>query len=693
MKNKRLLLVLITILCVACVRDNTERATTLTVEGGMHITIGKSDVTRDITITAPKPVTSPVAINLTTDAEQEEAMLSRSTIILSEGETSVSVQITFFAEKFPSPTNEKVITVIASSTTDNIQFKPTTTSFYVKSLNKVNQPYTLTILTKSTKLNTTDAVGTAEISFSLDNASSKDLPISVTYDKSLSISQDDISWQPEEIVIPKERLSATAYLQVKQGVQGTIPLKFATSTPNVTLITKELNFTFTVDPFPDAPISLCKLTTLTRNYVLTKTFTVGNYTLTPEHRLDGYYGHEDLTATVTAKVAEGGELSIQLQNAMSSPYDSYVLAAWVDWNRNGRITDNENVLYKTISTPNQGEVIPPYTSSLKAPPGTIYGKYNMRIGVYYNDEVHLKGGCGQISNGDLIDITIDYSEEEAAEAYLSTDDDLVFDVDDKDVIKKFTVARTKPDSKPTTIHLTASSTGTDMPILSSSSITIPAGQISQKGTITFKAVDLTTSGKQSQVTLKITSASGIDIDKNASTIIYDVTYSNLIDVPPVKLCHFSTIYLNDIFTESFTVGDYTLSPKHTATEKGYGHVDMTDRVVNVREGDKIAITYGNQDSGPASYLSAAWVDWNKDGKLDNSEMLVYEAWNTTSDKKRQVLGTVEGGFKAPEWAKAGAYFMRIGSSSTRNLTGGCGRVENADMFDIKIDYSVYKQAK
>lgn len=687
MKNKKLLFVLMTILCVACVRENTEKVTTLTIDGGMHITIGKDDVTSNIVITTPNPVAFPVTITLTTDAEAGTATLTRSTMVLREGETSVSSQITFFAEKFPSHTNEKVITVIASTTTNNIQFSPVTTSFYLKSLNEVNQPYTLTILTKSTTINTTDAIGTAEISFSLDNASDKDLPISVTYDKSLSISQDDISWQPEEIVIPKERLSTTAYLQVKQGVQGTIPLKFATSTPNVTLITKELNFTFTVDPFPDAPRSLCKLTTLTRNYVLTKTFTVGNYTLTPEHQLDGYYGHEDLTATVMATVTEGGILSIQLQNVLSSPYDAYVLAAWVDWNRNGKITDNENVLHKTISAPIQGDVAPIYTSSLKAPPGTSYGKYNMRIGVYDNDDTHLNGGCGQISNGDLMDITIDYSEEEAAEAFLSTDDDLVFDVDDKDVIKKFTVARTKPDSKPTTIHLTTSSTGTDTPILSSSSITIPAGQMSQKGTITFKAVEPTTSEKHSHVTVQITSTNGIDIDKNASTIIYDVTYSNLIDVPPVKLCNFSTIYLNDIFTESFTVGDYTLSPKHTTTEKGYGYIDMTDRVANVREGDKIAITYGNQDSEPAAYLSAAWVDWNKDGKLDNSEMVVYEAWNTTSDKKRQVLGTVEEGFKAPEWARAGTYYMRIGSSSTRNLSGGCGRVENADMFDIKINYS------
>lgn len=690
MKNKRLLLVLMAILCVACVRENTEKVTTLAIDGGMQVTIGQNDVTRNIIITTPNPVASPVTINLTTDAEVGTATLTRSTVILREGETSVSSQITFFAEKSPSPTNEKVITVIASSTTDNIQFKPATTSFYVKSLNKVNQPYTITILTKSTKLNTTDAVGTAEILFSLDNASSKDLPISVTYDKDLSISQSDISWQPEEIVIPKERLSTTAYLQIKQGVQGTISLKFATSTPNVTLITKELNYTFTVDPFPDVPSSLCKLTTLTRNYVLTKTFTVGNYTLTPEHRLDGYYGHEDLTATVTAKIAEGGELSIQLQNAMSSPDDSYVLAAWVDWNRNGRITDNENVLYKTISTPIQGEVIPPYTSSLKAPPGTIYGKYNMRIGVYYNDEVHLKGGCGQISNGDLIDITIDYSAEGATQAFLSTDEDLAFNVSDKDVVKTFTVARTKIENTPATIYLTTSSTGGDTPILSAPSITIPAGQISQKGTITFKAVDFTTSGKQSKVTLKITSASGIDIDKNANTVVYDVNYSNQIDAPPVKLCNFAAIYQNDIFTESFTVGDYTLSPKHTTTEKGYGYIDMTNRTVNVREGDKIAITYGNQDSGPASYLSAAWVDWNKDGKVDNSEMVIQEAWNTTSDKKRQVLGTVEGEFRAPEWARAGTYFMRIGSSSTRNLTGGCGRVENADMFDIKIEYSANK---
>lgn len=688
MKNS-ILWVFIAILLTACSSEKTDNTIVLTIDGGREVTINDKDVVRDIIVWASDTAESPITVILVSNAKTGEVVFSPSTLIIEKGETTSSAKISFTASKFPIGTAEKKITVTASTDATHAKFKTNTTDFYVKGYQGEDLKPNLTISAKNSNINTTDIDGVAEVSFTLDRMPDKDLPVIWSYDTGLTIDKDNITWSPEKIIIAKDNISTTALIKVKQGVKGTIPLKFSTTSPDVILNTKNLNLTFMIDPFPDTPIPLCYMTASSGSYAFTKTFTVGEHTLTPEHNLDGNYGYEDKTKTVTAEVTNGSLISIQMQNARSTPFDLYNLVAWIDWNRNGKLSDNERVLYKTIEAPVKGEEASPYSTELKIPVETIDGKYLMRLGVYYDDNSKLKNGCGMIDNGDMMDITIDYSAARTPEASVYAIGDTKIYVDDTDIVKTFVVARNVTTNHPVTIDLAVLSTGSDMPILSSSSITIPAGRATAEASITFKAADLTTSEQYSKVAVKITAATGIGINQDACTLLYDVTYSSQAEIPTVKLCPFSATYKNSIFTESFTVGDYTLTPKHTTTNKNYGYADMTGGQIipDTKEGSRISITYGNQDSETASYVSAAWVDWNRDGNVDNSELVLFKEWSATTGVTGQVLGTIEGLFKAPVKTKPGAYIMRIGSSSKRNLKGGCGVVDNADMFDIKINYS------
>lgn len=665
----------------ACNQSEPENTVIVNIDGGTPVTMNGQDVIRDITITTLEAVNVPITITLTCNAKEGEAILENNTLTIGKGETTATTKITFSASKFPLGTAEKKISIVASSNSDNIQFKTSTTDFFIRSSIIDSTLPELEISTKNTTINTTDAEGIAEITFSLDGVLSKDLEITATYDKGLTVHKKDITQTHERITIPKNHLSATSSIKVKQGSDGVIPLKFTPSDPRFSI--ESLKLTFVVDPMPSLPMELCGIKTSSRNFAFTKTYTVGNHSLTPEHNVDGSYGYEDKTKTVIAKIAEGGLISIQLQNAISSQFDTYALVAWVDWNRSGKLTDNEQVCYKTINAPARGETAPPYTTELKAPAGTPDGRYIMRLGIYYNDNTKLNGGCGTIDNGDIMDITIDYTAKDNSEASISPNGSTKIYVDDQNIVQPFTVARSVATASPATVHLSVGSTGTDSPTVSSSTVTIPAYQSTAEGTITFRP----TSSQQATVTVKIVSALGATISENSNKIIYDVTYQSQSEVPPAKLCPFSVLYNNSIFTESFSAGDYTLSPKHNTTDKTYGYTDLTTtQTANVKEGDLISVTYGNQDSRSGTYISAAWVDWNKDGTVDHSEMILSKEWNTSSDRINKVIGTVKGTLKAPAGTRAGTYIMRIGSSSKRNLTGGCGKVEEADLFDIRISF-------
>lgn len=681
---------LLLLIALSCSRDKTDGRVSLNISGGTTVLIKNNiNATHRVTITSSKNVSSPITINLLSDAPKE-VIFTDPILTIPQGEASISTDIIFLANEITYDSYKK-ITITASSPNTNVLFGDDATEFMVKQTTKDISLPKLSISANKTKINTSDEDGVVTIDFKLSESIDSDLEIGWDYGRGLSIDRESITPLPKKIVIPKGTILHQEEIRVTKGSVGNMPIIFYADNNIVDPSKMALEVVFMQDPFPDLPTTLCPLIFNFDSHAITKTFTVGNYTLSPEHNLENSYRYEDNTSKITAKVTEKSNISIQLQNAFSNEGDPYAIVAWVDWNRNGNLSENERILYSNIAAPAKGVAAPPYSIGLTIPTNTPYGKYFMRLGVYDNTSPSLKGGCGTINSGDIMDITIDYVEQESVKASITGGEaDHIF-VEDTDIRKEITLSLDRASDSPTTLNLAVASTGSDSPILSSSQVTIPKGEISKDIEIIFSSEMFLKSYAMSLVTVKIKSAIGAEVNKESDIISYKVNYASKEETPPpiVKLCDFSVLYTNNIFTESFTAGDYTLYPKHNANDKIYGYIDISESLgitARIKSGDKVSITYGNQDSSSGKYISAAWVDWNRDGNIDNSECIVYKEWSTSPNNFNRVLGTVETSFNAPPNATKGEYIMRIGTSLNKGLIGGCGKVGYADMFDIKVVY-------
>lgn len=699
--NRMLLMASLCILFVACGKnDEPVNNVTLAISGGMEVTVDGTDASKDVTITSSAAAVSPITVTLTSSATGGESSFESTTVTIEKGQTTASTKIIFPVAKFPVAAAEMKITVSGSTSTPGATFDPAAaeTNFFVKGVGGHILAPELTILPIKTSINTTDEDGVAEFLVDLTKAIENDLTVAWEYGADFKMKNEDITWTPATIVIPRGSLSAKVSIKVKQGVSGEMPIVFSITDKSVAFEPLTLTFYFEAETRGEKPVNLCGIPALYISYAFVKTFTVGNYTLNPEHTMDGQYTYANNVNIISAKITEGGTMSIQLQNNRSQAGEPYTLVAWVDWNRNGSLTDKERVLYKTISAPAKGGgIAPAYVTTLKAPAGTPDGKYYMRIGQYFNDEHFLQGGCGQIDSGDLMDITIEYTAQGETEASIAASGATSFYVVDRDIVKTFTISLSKTSTKAVTLNIETTRTGSDSSTPNASSITIPAGQVSAEGTITFKASDFNTPAKQSLVTLTISSTDAA-ISETAKSIVFDVKAVPAEGLPPVALCTFANGFANYIYTKSFTVGNYTLKPEHEPNFEFrlYGYTDMSGTApsqfkpvtAKVAEGATISITYGNIDSGPKDpYLAAAWVDWNKDGKVSDNEKVIYHKWSP-GNITMGVVGTITGTLTAPAGTIAGTYIMRIGTAhDSGSLTGGCGTSQNSDMNDIRIDYS------
>lgn len=698
--NRMLLIASLCILFIACGKnDEPVNNVTLAIAGGMEVTVDGTDASKDVTITSSAAAISPITVTLTSNATGGESSFESTTVTIEKGQTTASTKIIFHVAKFPVAAAEMKITVSGSTSTPGATFDTTAaeTNFFVKGVGGHILAPELTILPLKTSINTTDEDGVAEFLVDLTKAIENDLTVAWEYGADFKMKNEDITWTPATIVIPRGSLSVKVSIKVKQGVSGEMPIKFSITDKNVSFEALSLTLSFEAEEVGTAPVNLCGIAGLYKSYAFIKTFTVGNYTLNPEHNIDGKYEYENKTNIISATIPEGGNITIQLQNNSSRSGDPYALVAWVDWNRNGKLSDNERVFYKTISAPAKGEVALPHSSTLNAPANTLDGKYFMRIGHYFNEDFSLNGGCGGFDSGDITDIAIEYKREGATEASIVTGDALAFYISEQDVVKSFSVSLSKASDKATTFDIVTTRTGSDSSMPNSSSITIPAGKTSAEGTITFSRADFDTPDKISLVTLTINSTK-VPINENAKSISFEAKAAPEEGLPVVALCSFSNGFGNYIYTKSFTVGNYSLKPEHTPASdiRFYGYTDMSGTApsqflpvtATVSEGATISITYGNVDSGAKDpYLAVAWVDWNKDGKLTDSEKLIYHKWSP-GNVIGGVVGTTTGTLTAPERTKNGTYIMRIGSlHDSGSMIGGCGTSQNSDICDIRIAYS------
>lgn len=157
--------------------------------------------------------------------------------------------------------------------------------------------------------------------------------------------------------------------------------------------------------------------------------------------------------------------------------------------------------------------------------------------------------------------------------------------------------------------------------------------------------------------------------------------------PAVKLCAPVDGAGNYAYMKSFVVGDYSSND----LIRGDWYYDKTaDIAANIVNGGNISIVGLNFDEGNASaqYWSKVWVDWNKDGNLDDETELVGSNLWVAGSKKGTIADALAITLSAPEGTVTGTYFMRIGTAyNNPGKPGGCGKVESSNLFDISIKFT------
>ncbi|MBE9488409.1 MAG: hypothetical protein IMY73_04415, partial [Bacteroidetes bacterium] len=147
---------------------------TLAVSGsdGKVIVVDGADVTKTITIKSTVAVDREVVVTLALDATavtkaDEYATLSKTQVAIAKGATEATVDVTFPSSKYPENAPEMAIKVSATTATEKVTLTTDNTTFNVKGKNGVELPAELTITSDNASLNTTDAAGVANLTFTL----------------------------------------------------------------------------------------------------------------------------------------------------------------------------------------------------------------------------------------------------------------------------------------------------------------------------------------------------------------------------------------------------------------------------------------------------------------------------------------------------------------------------------------------
>jgi len=103
--------------------------------------------------------------------------------------------------------------------------------------------------------------------------------------------------------------------------------------------------------------------------------------------------YSDFTSLST-NMQPGDSYDITVVNG--NPYSQDVLAAWIDWDRNGVFDDG---IINFTGSPGDG----PYTATISPPIGAVTGETRMRIRMGYNEELDP---CGTTTYGEVEDYTV-----------------------------------------------------------------------------------------------------------------------------------------------------------------------------------------------------------------------------------------------------------------------------------------------
>lgn len=245
-----------------------------------------------------------------------------------------------------------------------------------------------------------------------------------------------------------------------------------------------------------------------------------------------------------------------------------------------------------------------------------------------------------------------------------------------DITKEFTVKSELEATEDIIVALTTNATDGEA-TLSQSEVIIKKGEMSAKAEITFIAAKFTEGAPSKD----------ISVSTGDQSITYTLTTG--IGSDAKRLCEVDFGFINYVVARWFSVGDYN-NPEHPviASSQGqYGYDDKTAKLqIDISEGDAISITMANLNSTVTdNYAAVAWVDWNTDGQLSESEEVVSKT--IIAGEHFNTKDVVIGKLKAPSGTADGIYYMRIGVLNPAGMTGGCGTSENGDVTDLAINYT------
>lgn len=133
----------------------------------------------------------------------------------------------------------------------------------------------------------------------------------------------------------------------------------------------------------------------------------------------------------------------------------------------------------------------------------------------------------------------------------------------------------------------------------------------------------------------------------------------------------------------FTVGDKTIALDKTAEP----YIDGTAiTIANVSAGNTILVGARNNTTGSERIHSAAYVDWDLNGTLNEAEERVGYTPKTAVAGSTTLANFLSFSLTAPVGTPSGKYFMRVYVSHDDN-PAGCGRIESRTAYDLAINYT------
>ena len=661
----------------------TNEGITLTLSGGgENIKVAGADVEKDVVVTASKAAVAPIEVLLTMNNTTGDAVLANNTLTIEIGQTTAKTTIKFPNEKYPVDTKQKEIIVTGETSTKGVAFeadKNKTTYFPYGEGAEVLTPE-LTITSSSTNINTASQTS-ATLTFALSKKMEEDLTVTmITGTGEGVIDPTLVTWDKESFVIKAGELSLKATVSVERESEGKLPLSFSINTDKATLKTQSIELIFKVNT---DPVKLCLPEFEYNNYTITKTFSIGDYTLAPEHTLDASgYGLVDMTAEVTAEVYEGDLASIICQNKNSGSNDKYGVVVFIDWDRDGKLVKSERLFYEAWTAGSKGQVSTVYSVNITAPEGTKSGKYYARLGNYFiNDSTFGDGGCGRVESGDLIDVAINYHAEEGLlKASVAADGATNLTVSGT-LTRNFVVRLNKNAESDVTVNIATSG---GVATLSSSTITVPAGQNSATGTISFADTDYPSGSGQKTVTLTISAS---DVEIGASAVEYILS--------PLPASGVLDTYCSEVGNDGYSyasiggieIGSKTLPAANIGLYNEYKNLAHDAQYdVEISEGTQVKVIFKNKGAQGFcglgdTFEAVVYADWNQDGDFaDAGEKYTVPFSVTVGDGGTQdIIITLN---NIPADARKRSTLRIVQHFLGTPTFDGCQKVESGNVYDV-----------